>query len=160
MSIRKMNRDLITDWFAESSELLAMSIFGAGEHDFAFVDSLESIAAFESATGRDYGNRTLVCLYRGNRLPLRGLVDAVFITNAIALVPDETSCLALHLNSVRPGLHSGNWLDNHAEIRTELDDERGERIAFGPLSDWDPNDGRDPEIRGWLAWDNRIGYRQ
>ena len=143
---------IATAWLAESDDLLIMSIYGAGERDYAFCGTEEAIRDFQDASGADDGDSPMICLYRGHRLPLRGLVDDAFIRDAVAMVPDNTPCVVVRLTPRTGALLGGNWCDNHREIDIELRDERGEPVAFGPLPDWDPLDRRDPDDRGWIAW--------
>jgi hypothetical protein len=141
-------------WLAESDDLLMMSLYGAGDRDYALCATEEAIRDFQDASGGD-SDSSMICLYRGPRLPLRGIVDHAFIRDAVAMVPDNTPCVVVRLTPRTGELLAGNWCDNHHEIDAELRDERGEPVAFGPLPDWDPLDRRDPDDRGWIAWQKR-----
>jgi hypothetical protein len=145
---------IAAQWLTESDDLLVMSVYGAGERDYAFCSTENAIWDFHRASGEVACCSTTICLYRGHRLPLRGIVDGAFIQNAVAMAPANTPCVVVRLAPRTGHLLGGNCCDNHSEIAIELGDARGESVAFGPLPDWDPLDLRDPGDRGWIAWQN------
>lgn len=144
--------DIVRTWLDESDDLLIMSIFGAGDRDYAFCRSEDDVRTFLNASGSEFQYPLTVCLYRGFRLPLRGVVDEGFIREAIKLLPDNTESVIVRLAPRRGILLGGNWCENHREVVAELRDNLSETVAFGPLPDWDPRDRRSPDVRGWIVW--------
>jgi hypothetical protein len=127
----------VKEWIAETGEVLVLIrySYAAGNRSYEFFSSFslfqERIAQCEP--------RTCFVVFRKPQLTLRGVVDDDFITKAMSIVPDGDEYLIAGLDEVHYGRMS--WLPNHSgeshlEMREDLEDAKGTRVAFGPYPPW------------------------
>ncbi|MCC9609071.1 hypothetical protein LOC68_07075 [Blastopirellula sp. JC732] len=90
---------------------------------------------------RDLRPATSVVILRGFHLPLRGVVDDVFISQAIEQIPDGTEWVVVGQTPVQYG--TASWLpdtngDTHVELEEALRDPGyfGKPVIAGLLPSW------------------------
>lgn len=127
----------VASWIAEKHEVLAMIRFhaAAGSKSFEFFDSFE---AFRTELGQ-LPPRACVTVFRERQLPVRGRVDADFINQALASIPDGTEYLLVGLELITVG--KAWWFydsagETHAELSEELEGQFGQLVAVGPYPPW------------------------
>ena len=133
----------VESWIAEGGEVLAEFCYShtAGSRDWEF---FTAIGAFRDRISQ-LPPRTLVSVFRKSQLPLRGVIDDDFISQAMSMVADGEEYLAAALDKVQYG--NASWYHHdagqtHEEMKCDLEDARGTRVAFGsrPIWEWESED--------------------
>jgi hypothetical protein len=124
-------------WIAENGEILALIRYdrAAGSKDFEFFTSSPE---FESSLDA-LSPRTSVIVFKERQLPLRGLVTDHFISAALELIPDGEESLLWEFDRTISGSvswHSFRTGESHAELKEELTERYGRRIAVGLYPPW------------------------
>lgn len=124
--------DQVRLWIAERGEVSALIQYHAagGNKSFEFFTTLE---AFRTRL-EELPALTAVTVYERPQLPLRGVVDDMFISKAIIEIPDGAEYLIAGLEIITFGRQS--WLDfiggeGTNELITELRRRVGTRVAIG-----------------------------
>ena len=127
----------IRRWIEANGEILVLIRLhaGAGSREYEF---FRSYAQFE-ARMKALPSRASVIAFRERQLPLRGKIDDAFIARALKLIPEGQPWLATALTPTVMGKVS--WLENadgstQAELRAELEGERGREYAVGLNPPW------------------------
>lgn len=129
--------DTLREWFASEAEISLLYRFrnAAGSKAFELFSSLNALA--RKLERLPVG--TSVTAFRERQLLLRGVVDDRFITEALRTIADRKEYMLIKL----PGLaaRENDWMDirageTHAELREDLDDARGSRVALGLYPPW------------------------
>lgn len=130
-------RSTVSSWLAETREVLAIIRFNAaaGAKSFEFFDSVDG---FERRLD-ELPPRACVTVLRGRHLPLRGRVDADFITQAMSDIPNETDYLLTALELTTIG--KASWYhaaagETHENLREDLNDQYGCLVAVGRYPRW------------------------
>ena len=119
-------------WLAEQGEVAVLVSYShaAGAKSFEFFDAAPALAERLA----HLPPRTLVTVYRGRQLPLRGRVDEAFIEAAAGHLPPKAEYLVAGLDPVTYGGHSHLRFyagEGQADLRADLGDLAGERVAVG-----------------------------
>lgn len=123
----------VRDWIANQGEVLVVLRYlrAGGAKEFSLC---QSMADFEQLiAGLPIG--TDIEAFRDRQLPLRGIVDDDFISQASTLVGDGAEYLFATLATRVGSIISKNDRlgDSHADLRADLEDFRDQAVAFGPV---------------------------
>jgi hypothetical protein len=122
---------VLENWLRASAEILVLIRYSraAGSKEFELFSSYESLA------GRlcQLPPSTSVIAFREPQLPLRGVVDADFISTCLSVFPEDSEFLVLE-KRVRDVYWAAGEI--HAELRNELQGLTGRSVAVGPYPPW------------------------
>jgi len=107
----------------------------AGNKEFIFFTSFNE---FERQVNK-LKPRTCLIVFHDKQLPLRGIVNDVFINKALAMVPDGDEYLLIGLTLTVIGAaswYSYNTGESHEDLLEDMHDEYGHIMAFGPYPEW------------------------
>lgn len=133
----------VEPWFQAGSEivLLLRYAYAAGNRDVELIVGLD---AFRERM-KNLASKTSVTVFRDHKLPLRAVVDDLFIARCLAAIPDGTEYL---IAETVPKVAGGrSWIHyetgtSHTELLASLEDERGESVLAGEYPPWlDKSDG-------------------
>ncbi len=103
--------------------------------------SFEFFSSFEVFTSRmlDLPPQTSVIVFRQRQLPIRGVVDDVFIAKCLSELPDGSEYLVVETEKRVYG--AASWFhdaagESHQELRDDLEDSRGRPVAAGEHPKW------------------------
>ena len=127
----------LESWFQTQPEILVLIRYShaAGNKDFEFYSSFQSLLD----KIRELRPRTCVIAFRQPQLPLRGVVDDLFIDRCLSSIPEGTEYLVAEM--VRRVAGRASWLHHgagmsHAELRDDLEESRGTQVAAGLYPPW------------------------
>jgi len=130
-------REQAARWFSEQEELLALFqyAYGGGSMDFLLFGSFEGF----NDQLRMFSPQTRVTLFREAQLPVRGTVNKAFISDVLKILPDGSEYLCLSLEPQQEKW--SGWSDfsegaNHEELREDLSERWGKRVAVGLGTPW------------------------
>ncbi len=143
-------------WIEEQGEILALFRFShsAGDRDYEFFSDFSLlIKRIENSPPR-----TCVTVWGEPVLPMRGIVNDAFISNALISIPEDTAWLIVSLALTvmsKMSWHEhmeGEKLDH---IKSEFPDFMNQRVAFGVHPKWSEHGGKEvsalvPEADGLL----------
>ena len=136
-----MNRASTTDptflvalesWFQTRPEILVLIRLrcGGGGLDFEFYSSHEALAN----RVRNLPGGAWITAFRQPQLPIRGIVDAGFIEECLASIPNGAEYLMVETVQTVAGkaswFHYGSGT-SHAELRDDLQESHGIHVAVG-----------------------------
>jgi hypothetical protein len=118
-------------WLRSRPEILVLIRHSraAGRKEFEFFFSYESLAG----RLRQLPPSTSVIAFRERQLPLRGVVDADFISTCLNVLPENSEFLILETRG-----RDAHWAagETHAELRNELQDLTGRSVSVGRYPPW------------------------
>jgi hypothetical protein len=121
----------VAGWIQRSGEVLVILRYlrAAGAKDFALCRTRDDFEALVEAlpTGTD------IEVFRDPQLPLRGVVDAAFISSALDAIPEGQEYLVVTME-VGPDSRMSRWGYigfSHPELRESLEELRGAEVALG-----------------------------
>jgi len=128
---------VLESWLRSRPEILVLIRFSraAGNKDFEFFFSYDSLSARLSRLPPS----TSVIAFREPQLPLRGVVDANFISICLDAFPENTEYLILETSRRQDGGNSiSDWVagETHLELRSALEALTGRPVAVGPYPPW------------------------
>lgn len=131
----------IAEWLKANGEVFAVLRFqyAAGSRDYAFCNSLESVKELLARVP----SGTDVIVFRRPQLPFRGRVTDVFISEALRIIPEQTSYLMVNLRPDPGYFCSGRSGSSHAELAEDLKDFTGTEVALGLEPTWWEADNED-----------------
>jgi len=122
---------VLENWLRSRSEILVLIRHSraAGWKEFEFFFSYESLAGRLSQLPPS----TSVIAFREPQLPLRGVVDADFISTCLNALPEDSEFLVLETCG-----RDAHWIagETHAELRNELQELTGRSVAVGTYPPW------------------------
>lgn len=127
----------LEDWLGSRSEIMILVRYSraAGDKSFEFYSS------FAALTQRlaQLKPEASVTAFRKPQLPMRGRVDADFISNCLSLIPEGSEFLVLETD---PRMATQQWQyhheagESHDELRQVLDGLMGRLVAVGEYPQW------------------------
>jgi hypothetical protein len=121
----------LENWLRSRPEILVLIRYSwaAGSKEFEFFFSYKSLAGRLSQLPPS----TSVIAFRQPRLPLRGVVDADFISTCLNALTENSEFLVLETRE-----RDAHWVagETHAELRNELEKLTGRPVAVGPYPPW------------------------
>ena len=124
-------------WLSSLPEMLVMIRYSAaaGNRDFEFFSSFEVLSNRISQLPPS----TSITAFRQPQLPVRGVVDEVFIASCLIGVPDGSEFLVIE--TVRRAIGEKSWFhyeagETHAELLDALENSLGASVAVGPYPPW------------------------
>jgi hypothetical protein len=139
---------VLENWLRSRPEILVLIQYSraAGGKEFEFFFSYESLAGRLSQLPPS----TSVIAFRDAQLPLRGVVDADFISTCLNALPENSEFLVLETRG-----RDAHWVagETHAELRNELRELTGRPVAVGPYPPWlaDARFGTSPRHGGTIV---------
>jgi len=122
---------MLENWLGSRPEILVLirDSRAAGRKEFEFFFSYESVAGRFSQLPPG----TSVMAFREPQLPLRGVVDADFISTCLHALPENSEFLVLESRG-----RAAHWVagETHAELRNALHELTGHPVAVGPYPPW------------------------
>jgi len=127
-------RDTLRNWIDVRGQILVLIQYprAAGLKDFILVDDFSSLETLLDSLRP----QTRIVAFNQPQLPLRGLVDAVFIARATQEIEDGEEYLALLIETPKYGLSSYSAGETHEELRLSLAEWVGYRVAVGQYPPW------------------------
>lgn len=117
-------------WIREHGEVLVRYTLShaAGSDGCAFCESIDSLRMLVER----FPPATRVTVFRGPRLPYRGIVDAEFVKRVMSSIDDRKDYLLVTFEpepyQIALSCCAGS---SHQDLREDLDDHLGERVAVG-----------------------------
>jgi hypothetical protein len=126
---------VLEEWLRSRAEILVLIRYSraAGSKDFELFSSYDSLAARLARLPPS----TSVIAFRERQLPVRGVVDADFISACLDALPENSEYLVLETGERgRWGYHHVAG-ETHAELRNDLQELTGHQVAVGLYPPWD-----------------------
>ncbi len=127
----------LESWFQTRPEILVLIRYShaGGSKDFEFYLSFQSLLD----KLRELPPLTSVIAFRQPQLPLRGVVDDLFIDRCLSSIPDGSEYLTAE--TVRRAAGRRSWLHHgagmsHAELRDDLEESRSSQVSAGLYPAW------------------------
>jgi hypothetical protein len=124
-------------WLRERGEVLLLVRYSraAGSRDVFFVAAPADLAVLLGGLPA----RASVIAFGERQLPVRGVVDDVFVARAVAALPEGAEYLLVATGPTRYApRHRTDQVagEGWAELRADLEEYRGRAVAVGPYPPW------------------------
>lgn len=125
----------VRSWIDATGEVLVIMryLHGGGAKDFALITSAEEFDRLIDVCplGTD------IIVFRDRMLPIRGVVDDVFVKQLRELLPDDSEYLFVNMKPEKPGdPRCFGEFDFVRHLDSDLEDMVGETIAIGECPDF------------------------
>jgi hypothetical protein len=127
----------LKDWLDSQSEIMVLIRYtrAAGNKSFEFFTSFAAL----SERLHQLRPQTCITAFRRAQLPLRGVVDDIFIDACLRNIPDGSEFVVVE--TVRRTAGQYSWFhdeagETHEELRESLEASRGSPVAVGEYPPW------------------------